>query len=41
MIDRMKERVRGDERKGGGRCCWGLPFKFQTQPPVMDSNLIH
>lgn len=36
---RRRERVR--EAGRGWTVPWGLPFKFQTQPPVMDSNLIH
>lgn len=36
-----KGKKAGERVKGGGAVLWGLPFKFQTQPPVMDSNLIH
>lgn len=37
---KVGERVK-EGRWWGVPMLWGLPFKFQTQPPVMVSNLIH
>lgn len=36
-----KEKKVGERVGRGVAVMWELPFKFQTQPPVMVSNLIH